>query len=67
MVKYCAPLRAQNCKMNFNTECCIIDIRIQNDILTALFTQVISVKTFDTPLSLVLNEVGKDPSTLKRK
>jgi len=64
-VKYSVPLSAQNCKMNGNTECCIIDIRIQKDHLTSLIIQLISVKDFDTSLSLLLNEVGKDPSALK--
>jgi len=66
-VKHCATLRVQNCKMNCDTECCIIDIRIQKDVLTVLFIQVISVNVFDIFLSLLLNEVGEDPSTLERK
>jgi hypothetical protein len=60
-LKHCAVSNAQNCEMNGNTKCCISDIRIQKDVLTVLFVQVISANAFDIFLSLLLNEVGKDP------
>jgi hypothetical protein len=66
-MKHCASLRAPNCKMNYKTECCIIDIRLQKDVLTSLFAQAILVNNFVIFLSLLVDETGKDPSEVKRK
>ena len=55
-----------NCKMNCKTEFCIIDVRIQKDVSVALFTEAISVCVSDIFLCLLLNEVGKDQSTLEK-